>query len=348
MRATIVIVALALSMVGCEDGAVLPPQESTLTIAASPTTINIQTDNGETEGKSNIVVSIFDAQGFPASGVDVVFTTTAGALASNPPGSAPNAQKTNVNGYAFDVLTMSATDPGSADVVAIAGTLTGSVTVLKTTDAVNERPVAAITVTPTSGAVCNQDIRFDGSNSADPEGDDITCYKWTIDDAGRSTEVVQGTGEAISITKSYPADSDLAVTLQVSDEQAVGTPFCRPCTGPPTTCGDSDQLFGTPDAIPSYTVCCEPTAEAGDTVNATIPAGEDSVDVPLTGTYSANGTNVIREEWRCTASTGWATGNPRICVYTTPGNYTATYRVTTDCGNTQATDTVTVNVTRGQ
>jgi hypothetical protein len=330
-------------MVGCEDGAVLPPQESTLSIAANPTTINIQTDNGETEGTSNIVVSIFEADGFPASGVDVVFTATAGTLASNPPGSTPIAQKTNVNGYAFDVLTMAATDPGSSDVVAIAGTLTGTVTILKTTDTVNERPVANIDVTPTSGAVCNQTISFSGADSADPEGDTITCYKWTID-AGRSIEVEQGTGEKISIQRSYSEDSDLAVTLQVSDELAVGTPFCRPCTGTPATCGDSDLLFGTPDAIPSYLVCCEPTADAGDNVNASIPVGENSVDVPLTGTYMANGTNVIREEWRCPASTGWAVGNPRTCQYTAPGNYTATYRVTTDCGNTQATDTTTVNV----
>lgn len=92
-----------------------------LTVTANPATL------GPTDFTSEIVVTATDNRGNLLADLPVIFSTTQGALASQ-----GSVLRTNVNGQAFDRLTLLA-DQGDATVTVTSGTATGSVSVTRGT-----------------------------------------------------------------------------------------------------------------------------------------------------------------------------------------------------------------------
>jgi hypothetical protein len=93
------------------DGAVV------LTVTANPTTL------GPTDFTSEIIVTATDNRGNLLRDLPVIFSTTAGSLASQ-----GSVLRTNVNGQAFDRLTL-LDDQGDATVTVTSGSASGSVNV---------------------------------------------------------------------------------------------------------------------------------------------------------------------------------------------------------------------------
>jgi hypothetical protein len=83
----------------------LEPGAPTITMQANPTSIDLSTD---TDGTSTIVATVRRDTGEPYEGVSVLFSGTAGSLAS---GGAP--RPTDANGQARDTLTLSRSDVSS-------------------------------------------------------------------------------------------------------------------------------------------------------------------------------------------------------------------------------------------
>lgn len=73
----------------------------------------------------------------------------------------------------------------------------------------NEDPAAAFSVLP-QNPTAGQEVTFDASGSADPDGD-IAAYEWAFGDGGT------GTGE--TVTHTYAEDGSYNVTLTVTDDE---------------------------------------------------------------------------------------------------------------------------------
>jgi hypothetical protein len=347
IHAALVLALAALILVGCEDGGVIPPTDSTLTVYANPANVVIDELAGETEGTSTIVARVFDASGFPAQGVDIFFTTSGGTLSSNPPGGDPTAVKTDSNGNAFDTLLLTLADPTSVDVGAVAGSLTEVVTVTKTIASGNQQPQAIITAQPTNPNAqrVGQPVTFSGINSSDPDGE-ITCYKWTITSSvPANNEVVQGPSRT-SVTNAYAEEQLLTVKLQVSDSIDAGS-FCVDCQGTPGNCGAPDSNFSPFDDVldPQYEIVCDltsPLVFAGPDQNVTLTGG--TVNVILDGSASNDPESGVTDySWNCGNGTASIPGAVATCVYSATGQFNAELTVTNGCGM-NATDDVTVTV----
>lgn len=346
-QAALVLALAALIMAGCEDSGVIPPPESTLTVYANPANVVIDELAGETEGTSTIIARIFDASGFPASGIDVFFTSSGGTLASNPAGADPIPIKTDGNGNAFDTLTVTLADPTSIDVAAIAGSLTEAITVSKTIASGNVQPQAVITAQPTNPNAqrVGQPVTFSGINSSDPDGE-ITCYKWTITSSvPASNQVVQGPSRT-SVTKAYPDEQLLTVKLQVSDSIDAAS-FCVDCQGDPANCGAPDANFSPFDDVldPQYEIVCDltsPLVFAGPDQNVTLTGG--TVGVTLDGSASNDPESGVTDySWNCGNGSASIAGAVVTCTYSSAGSFTARLTVTNGCAM-NGTDDVTVTV----
>ena len=347
MQAAMVLGLAALILAGCEDSGVIPPPESTLTVYANPVNVVIDELAGETEGQSTIIARVFDANGFPASGIDIFFTASGGTLDSNPPGSDPVSIKTDGNGNAYDTLTLTLADPTSVDVAAVAGALTEAITVSKTIASGNQQPQAVITAQPTNPNAqrVGQPVSFSGINSSDPDGE-ITCYKWTITSSvASSNEVVQGPSRT-SLTKAYPDEQVLTVKLQVSDSIDAST-FCVDCQGDAGNCGAPDSNFSPFDDVlePQYEIVCDltsPLVFAGPDQTVTLTGA--TVDVTLDGSASNDPESGVTDySWNCGNGSASIAGAVATCTYSSTGSFTARLTVTNGCAM-NGTDDVTVTV----
>lgn len=99
-----------------------PEGDIVVTVTANPTTL------GPTDFTSEIVATLTDNNGNPLPDVPVIFSTTAGQLASQ-----SSVLRTNVKGQAFDRLTLLDDAEGGATVTVTSGTATGSVDVTRGT-----------------------------------------------------------------------------------------------------------------------------------------------------------------------------------------------------------------------
>lgn len=80
-RNALFIAALLLALAAtasCEDTDVTAPVNSTITLSAS--NVFIDEAQGETEGETDLVATVVDAQGIPLDGIPLFFTTTGGLL----------------------------------------------------------------------------------------------------------------------------------------------------------------------------------------------------------------------------------------------------------------------------
>ncbi len=345
------IVALAAALIlSCEDSALLAPTDGIFTVSASPETIVIDEPGGDSCGTATIAAQIFDSGNYPMQGVEIIFTADGGTLLESDPadidtdcgvtaenaGNSTLALETDVRGMAVVYLTITLDDAVETTVTARSGTISESAVVTLSITPENQLPEAFISVQPEDNALFNQSILFDGRGSADPDGDDITCYKWMISSnlIGVAPEVIQGHGKSVFLRR-YNVEQQLDVELRVSDDPDYAN-FCTECEGAPAACGANNSYFGSPDFIVGYGIVCDPTdpiANAGPDKTVTLGAGQTTITVELNGSASQDPeSSQLQFEWDCANGQTFDTAIAR-CNYTA-GTWTASLIVTNDCGKT--------------
>lgn len=355
-----IIVALAAAfIVSCEDSALLAPTDGVFTVAASPDTLVIDEPGGETCATTMISAQIFDAGNYPMEGVEITFTTDGGTLLEVEPsdtdtdaecgvddanaGTVTLAVETDVRGTAVVFLTITLNDADETTVSARSGTIVESAVVTLSITPENQLPEAFITADPEDTQIFNRSILFDGRSSADPDGDQITCWKWTItsDLLAVAPVVLQGPGQS-TVLESYSEEQVLDVELRVSDNPGL---VCDQCEGSPGLCGASDAAFGDRDVIIGYEIVCDrfdPVADAGPDLTRTLDSGQTGVLVDLDGRNSTGGDSGIDTySWSCNGVTQ-PDGAQVQCTFT-QGTHYPTLTVINGCGKSDS-DTAVVTV----
>ncbi|NIM00254.1 MAG: hypothetical protein GTN89_05060 [Acidobacteria bacterium] len=278
-KAKPVLAALSLVAVGgCISSPAVAPPESQIFVSAEETSIVLDAYDEPplTEDSTLITAQVLNMSGVPQSGVEVVFSTTGGALASQPdPDQPPVALRTDDDGLVSDTLTLEIGDPPTVTVTARSGTLSNSIEITKTEIPRNQLPFAVLDAPDT--ALTDRPTAYDGTATADPDGDPITCYQFQIETSEDMTsqelaclpprnnslrcEIEQG--QLSIITRVWETEmANVTVQLRVSDDPSIA-------------CGAADPVL--PEsafnglAVASHNVVCDrfmPMADAGP--NATI------------------------------------------------------------------------------
>lgn len=341
----LVVLAVALVAalaVGCEDTGLTAPVDGTIVVRANPSTVvidpNVQVEDPPGSGifvpqssaTTTIRAQVFDADGAPQQGIQVVLSTSGGTLASASNGG--NALRTNASGVVEDVLTVTTTDPNTVEVEASSSSVTGKVQITKTVTTANRPPQGAVVITPRTEQQVGDPVVFDGSASADPDDDLITMYRWTLTsnnpDPGQANPLVIEDPGANSFDRIFQNVQDIAGSLQVTDD---------PLAVQKKAAGQPIQYLGaTPFAYRIVQVVCSsnraPVAViVGDTFRQ-VGAINTTISIPLDGTPSSDPDDVGIDSY------SWACGNGRapipqgngskvVCQYTvapTSQTYTAT------------------------
>lgn len=232
--ASLVLVAL---LAGCNSGssnssgadlmgAVFQNEEDGLTLTADPSAIVIDlrdpgspTDpgTGKRYEETNLTAVVLDLDMNPVFEAEVLFSTTAGVLAS---GGSP--VLTNDQGMATDTLRVFEDDPDEIEVTATSMDMSETITITKSLLLPNQAPVAdagediVIECVPVDGT----QVTLDGSGSTDPDStpdtnDDIVLFEW-FEDFGLPTETALGEGETLEVTFDVGVHT---VTLRVTDSE---------------------------------------------------------------------------------------------------------------------------------
>ncbi len=232
MRAWMIAAFLAvLAMAsGCEDTPLTAGEGDQMILLANPSTVRVDPSDPDNPPTSRIVATIASDTGVPQPGLNVIFSSSGGALASN-----TQPVQTDASGNAYDTLTVDVQDPAQISVTATSTALTQTVTVTKTTvDAciANTAPTAAFPVSnPDPGQT--GDPRSVGltSTSTDASPGTITSYAW---DCGNGSS--GGTASTATCNYVVGATSRIySITLTVADDGLGGA-------GPPYTCQMSATL----------------------------------------------------------------------------------------------------------
>ena len=330
---------LALFSFACESTPVSAPGDGQIILSVNPSTVILDENSTPpvTSATALVTAQFFDTNGVPIPNVSVIFSTDGGELDSAPPGQPAQPLETDDNGFVSDTLTLVIGDPDDVQVTVRSGTLTDSITVDKFERPANQAPFADVFIDPQNSALINETVIYDGTGSADPDGDTITCYQWQIESteninspalactpANPRCEISQGPSTSI-ITRSYSAEQNIAVTLRVTDDPSV---VCSP-SGP----AEDPSVFGGVIAA-AYEVVCDrtlPSAAAGPNQVVALNGGA-SVSVPLSGSASFDTeSGIVDYQWNCGNGT-LLSGAAVVCDYTTAGTYSATLVVTNGCG----------------
>jgi len=214
--------AVLAAAVGCEDTALTPGADFTMSLVARPSAVLI--DATHPQGQASIVATVFSDTGVPQSGITVLFSSTGGALSSGNGG-----VKTDSDGNAIDTLTIDSNSPAEVSVTATSAALTQTVKVTKTTTPVNHAPVATIVASPAVEQAVHKLVVFDGTTSSDADaGDFIASYDWVVissapDSGGPSVIVNHATTSSISF-QGFLGPQTLTVNLIVSDHFGLASP----------------------------------------------------------------------------------------------------------------------------
>jgi hypothetical protein len=207
-------------------GGMLQVEDDGLTLTADPTEIVIDlgdpgspTDpgTGKRYGETNLTAVVLDLDMNPVFEAEVLFSTTAGVLAS---GGAP--VLTDDQGVAGDTLRVFEDDPDEIEVTATSGDMIETITITKSLLLPNQPPLAdagediVIECVPVDGTL----VTLDGSGSTDPDStpdtnDDIVLFEW-FEDFGLPTETALGEGETLELTFGVGLHT---VTLRVTDSE---------------------------------------------------------------------------------------------------------------------------------
>jgi hypothetical protein len=324
---------------GCVSTPVSAPADGQVLISANPTTIVLDefATPAVTTGSARVTVQVLDKNGIPQSNVQVFIDATGGELAS---AALPDPElETDDNGRVTDTLNVSLGDPAAIEVTARSGSLSATVGVVVNEVGPNQAPVPTIDITPANSSLAGGTVIFDGSFSADPDGDAITCYQWQFDTtvaianpvlacpppfASSRCEVEQGPDLRL-LTRTYDDPQSVTVTLRISDDPSIA------CTTGPTALPKS-SFNGITAAV--YTIlCAAPTAAAGPD-QSNVPLGGGSVSVSLSAAGSTPLADIVSYEWDCKNGDAPISGQSVMCTYTAIGTYNVTLTVTNDCGRT--------------
>jgi hypothetical protein len=177
----------------------------------------IDPGSGMAYGESTLTATALDEQGTPMVGVELLFSSDAGTLASG-----GSAVLTDDQGMATDVLRLMEDAPDSVLVAVVEGERSVSVTVTKRVVQPNRPPVADAgeDIQAFCGSPDGATVMLDGSASSDPDStegtsDDIVSFMW-YEDFGTASERLLGEGEMLEQTFGFGTHT---VTLQVTDSQ---------------------------------------------------------------------------------------------------------------------------------
>lgn len=212
---------LVAALVACDKSDPTASTGSMIGVTAYPTTIDL---DAVPDGTSTITATVLAMDGGPETGVAVRFTTDHGTMGSSgkPNG---NQVRTNANGDAVDVLTLSTGDDG-ATVTARSGSKTGTVDV--SVGGVNAAPIARITITPSGGIACtgttctaakNQAVVFSAATSTGHGGSSINHWDWTLATSLPCTGCPSDPDVADHFSGMYSAGGTVLVSLTVRDSQ---------------------------------------------------------------------------------------------------------------------------------
>jgi len=177
----------------------------------------IDPDSGKAFGETALNALVRDPEGVPEIGVEVVFSSDAGQLASE-----GQPVLTNDQGLATDTLRILEDDPDAIEVTATVGERFETITVTKVLVLPNEPPVAdagtdqTLECASADGAL----VTLDGSGSTDPDStagtnDDIVSFEWFL---GFGTPEETALGEGATLDATLPLGTHV-VTLRVTDSE---------------------------------------------------------------------------------------------------------------------------------
>ena len=325
MMKTSVITAFLVTLVcavGCEDTALTPGTDFTMTLLASPSTVAV-------DETSTITATVLSDTGVPAQGITVLFGTTSGEL--TPTGTGVT---TNSDGNAIAHLKVLSTSPAETTVTAVSGTLTQTVKITKGSIPVNHPPVAVIVATPATEQRIGQLVVFDGSTSTDPDaGDSIADFHWVITSSlGSSAPFPYDQhGPTVSFT-GIPAAQVLTVNLTVTDQHGLTSV--------------AQKIYTIRDCATNVA----PVATIQETDLAVHAAVGQLATVTLHGSLSTDSDGTITEYlWTCgngvAAQPPGNTAPTVTCSYTVLPNsatYTVSLIVRDNCNQVSTPDSITV------
>jgi hypothetical protein len=172
---------------------------------------------GKRYEETNLTAVLLDDVGNPVFEAEILFSTTAGVLAS---GGVP--LLTDDQGMATDTLRVFEDNPDEIVVTVTSGDAVATVTIPKSLLLPNQPPLADAGDDIVFECVPGEDttVTLDGSGSSDPDStpdtnDDIVLFEW-FEDFGLATEVELGEGAVLEPTFGVGIH---VVTLQVTDSE---------------------------------------------------------------------------------------------------------------------------------
>ena len=207
---------------GTEGPIALTATPEQVVIDLNDPTTPIDPVSQEAYGESTITALVLDELAAPVPGVDVVFTTTGGTLAS-----AGQPVVTDAEGKATDVLRLLESDPDAVEVTATSGADSATIPVTKVVIPLNAAPTAD--AGPDQEAECGDETLLDGSASTDPDStegtnDDIVTFAWSLGGEplgeGETLAVVLPVGThvvTLEVTDALGATDTAEVTVEVTD-----------------------------------------------------------------------------------------------------------------------------------
>jgi len=286
--------AALLAAVGCEDTALTPGEDYTMTLVARPAAVLIDDENPE--GQASIVASVFSDTGVPQKGISVIFSSNGGVLASGNTGI-----KTDGDGNAIDTLTLSASSPAEITVTATSAALSETVTVNKTSTPENHPPVATILANPATEQAVGRLVTFNGGTSTDPDaGDGIDVYDWVITssapDPGKVNPIVNHAAASAVSFPSFVNPQTLTVNLVVIDRNAessapaqkIYTIVAQLCSDNPKPVADiaggTQTVFGAVGSTKTVTLDGTPSTDTNGPIQSyTWTCGNGVAPVPVGG-----------------------------------------------------------------
>ena len=227
MRASVIAAFLAAlaAASGCEDSPLTVGANYKLILVANPTTVSIDAGNANDLKTVQLVATVVSDTGVPQKGYLVLFSTDGGSLAHGTSG-----VQTDVNGNAFESLSVTKTAPATINVTATSTTLTQSVKITKTT-LCPTRPVPVAQITGINGARLYQGtvgtivtVHVIGDTSTSDPPNSVAEYDW---DCGNSQTDV-GTHSSFDCTYTVKAAaSPYTIRLTVKDSGVDAAYTCQ-------------------------------------------------------------------------------------------------------------------------
>jgi hypothetical protein len=340
------LLALGLALVsapGCEDTDVVAPSGSSITLTASPASVTINQEIGQTRGNSTIIAQLLAESGTPLANIPLIFSSNGGLLGSvdnqcvtgscaatggtcvldaDCPAVTPGSVETDSNGIAIDVLTIRLAEDPSEVTVMVRSTASSEMVTVGTN--VSAGPQAQINVTPQNGVRTGTPVTFLGVTQT---GIPITCFEWTItSNIPSSNETVYTTEPSIQRTygtlDTRIGEQDLQVRLRVSGQRG----SCRANSGLP---------FSQFEDTISYLVRCDftdPSVNPGSDVVRSLSNSGGEVTVAVNATAFDAEDPDLEYQWDCRNGESVPPGASAACRYDTEGTFNPRVTVVNTCG----------------